>query len=108
MNARQWVTLAVLLVLMATAVAGLLRTRERAPVAAGGGSAGGDPQARIQRLKAAYEAAQKEPRPAPAPAAGATDSQPDSLLARFRAWAGQRSKLSQLSQAMRESLERAK
>jgi hypothetical protein len=68
--------------------------------------AGGDPQARILRLKAAYEAAQKEPRPAPTLAPDAADLSADSLLARVRAWAWQRSKLSRLSRAMQESSER--
>ncbi|HET8734147.1 MAG TPA: mechanosensitive ion channel domain-containing protein, partial [Anaeromyxobacteraceae bacterium] len=50
--------------------------------------AGGDPQARIRRLREVYDAAQKEPRPplAVEPTAGPSSS----LLARLRAWSWHR------------------
>jgi small-conductance mechanosensitive channel len=70
------------------------------------GRAGGDPQARIQRLRAAYDAGQKEPQAAPASLAPAA-SQETSLLARLRAWAALRSKRAQLKGAREEALERA-
>lgn len=68
---------------------------------------GGDPQARIKRLKESYDAAQKEPRPAaPALAAGAPP-QASSLLARLRAWTAERGAADQLTKAMREAREKA-
>ncbi len=69
--------------------------------------AGGDPQAKIARLKEVYEAAQKEPRPAPAPVTDGSSPRAGSLLARFRGWTWQRTKLAQLAQARQEALEKA-
>ncbi len=58
--------------------------------------AGGDPQAKIRRLRAAQEAAEKEASAAQ-PGETAPSSLPArSLLARFREWANQRSKHTQL------------
>ncbi|MGC3996791.1 MAG: mechanosensitive ion channel [Anaeromyxobacter sp.] len=64
--------------------------------------AGGDPQARIQRLKAAYDAAQKETRPPPvlAPDTSATGS----LLVRGRALAARREKVAKLETARADAL----
>jgi small-conductance mechanosensitive channel len=76
------------------------------------GRAGGDPQARIQRLRTAYEAGQKEapdaagPAAAPPPGAPAADEDP-SLLARLRAWNALRGKRTQLAGAREEALDRA-
>ncbi len=72
--------------------------------------AGGDPQARIRRLKEVYDAAQKEPRAVAAAASGAPAaavSEPTSLAARLRGWTAQRSKREQLAGAMREAREKA-
>ncbi|BDG08550.1 mechanosensitive ion channel domain-containing protein [Anaeromyxobacter paludicola] len=66
--------------------------------------AGGDPQARIKRLKEAYEAAQKEPRAAAAVASGGP---PASLVGKLRAWSDQRAAIGQLAQAQREAREKA-
>ncbi len=63
--------------------------------------AGGDPQARIRRLKAAREATDPE-----AAATTATVDQPlpaNSLLARLREWDNQRKKRALLAQAQRDS-----
>jgi small-conductance mechanosensitive channel len=64
--------------------------------------AGGDPEARIQALRAQYEAAQKVPAasPLPAPPAGS------SLLDRLRAWSARRRKLAALDEARGEVLAR--
>lgn len=66
--------------------------------------AGGDPQARIRRLREVYDAAQKEPRPAVAtpPWAGPSSS----LLARLRAWTWHRDVLGRLSAARRDIADR--
>ena len=68
--------------------------------------AGGDPQARVRRLKEAYEAAQKEPRPAP-PALVAGRGDADSLVARVRAWTAQRHTIELLALARQEAREKA-
>jgi small-conductance mechanosensitive channel len=67
--------------------------------------AGGDPQARIRRLREVYDAAQKEPRPPAtvAPRAGPASS----LLERVRAWSWRRDVLAQVSEARRDIAERA-
>ncbi|MGZ6124540.1 MAG: mechanosensitive ion channel domain-containing protein [Myxococcales bacterium] len=67
--------------------------------------AGGDPQARIRRLREVYDSAQKEPRPAVVapPVAGPTSS----LLERLRAWSWHREALTQLSEAHHDILDRA-
>jgi len=63
--------------------------------------AGGDPQARIRRLKAAREATDPEPA---AMAATVEQALPaHSLLARFREWNNQRKKNALLAQAQRDS-----
>jgi small-conductance mechanosensitive channel len=69
--------------------------------------AGGDPEARIQALRAQYEAAQKVPAAAPAPVvtAGAAP-EPVSLLARLRAWRSRREKVAALEDARGEVLTR--
>jgi small-conductance mechanosensitive channel len=65
-------------------------------------AAGGDPQARIQRLKAAYEALGKE---AQAPAAGGPGRfSQASLLGRIADWNHERGKLPRLEQARGEAL----
>jgi small-conductance mechanosensitive channel len=69
--------------------------------------AGGDPQARIQRLKQTYEAAQKEPRPPPPTVVDRPTAQGGSLLVRFRAWTEQRDRVEQLTQGMQEAREKA-
>ena len=69
--------------------------------------AGGDPGARIKRLKEAFEAAQKEPRPAAPAVVVETDKPADSLLARFHAWSSQRGAADQLRRAMGEAREKA-
>lgn len=61
--------------------------------------AGGDPQARIRRLRAAQEAAEKEAAASQSAGASASVLPPHSLLARFKEWNGQRSKHAQLLQA---------
>jgi len=70
------------------------------------GRAGGDPQARIQRLRAAYDAAQKTPAAAapamPSPAPGSSAS----VLACVRAWLQQRGKGLTLESARQEALDR--
>jgi small-conductance mechanosensitive channel len=67
--------------------------------------AGGDPQARIERLRAQYEAAQKVPAAAPAgpppPSRGR-----GSLLERLRTWAAQRAKVADLDEARAEVVTR--
>jgi small-conductance mechanosensitive channel len=66
--------------------------------------AGGDPQARIRRLREVYDAAQKEPRPPleAEPVAGPASS----LLARLRAYSWQREKLARVAAAQRDIVER--
>ncbi len=68
---------------------------------------GGDPQARIKRLREAYDSAQKEPRPAPAALVAASSQPASNLVGRLRAWAAQRGTVEQLTQAMREAREKA-
>ncbi len=68
--------------------------------------AGGDPQARIQRLKTAFDAAQKTSPPTPAVATDGSSLQATSLYGRSRAWVGLRDKVSQLAQAKAEALEK--
>jgi small-conductance mechanosensitive channel len=70
--------------------------------------AGGDPQARIQRLKAAHEAANKDPKtsdtaqtPEPVSRFAA-----DSLVAKVRAWMDERDKQGQLVKAAQEAQDR--
>jgi small-conductance mechanosensitive channel len=65
---------------------------------------GGDPQARIRRLREVYDAAQNETRPpvVTAPVAGPASS----LLARLGALTWHRGKLAQLSEARRDVAER--
>ena len=65
---------------------------------------GGDPQARIRRLKEAHEAADKESIQAMvAPRSGAV-FQPGSLVARIGEWTAQRSKYGRLEKARQEAL----
>jgi small-conductance mechanosensitive channel len=76
------------------------------------GRAGGDPQARIQRLRTAYDAGQKDPQlpavPAAGPSAGPSPAGEDpSLLGRLRAWNALRGKRAQLAAARGEALDRA-
>lgn len=67
--------------------------------------AGGDPEARIQALRAQYEAAQKVPVAAPAgPPAGVGEA--GSLLDRARAWRTRRAKIAALEEARGEVLTR--
>lgn len=67
---------------------------------------GGDPQAKVRRLKEAYEAAQKEPRPLPAAKEAVQAS--TSLMAKIRRWRFQSSKLSRLRQAQQDAQGRVK
>ncbi|HYD42260.1 MAG TPA: mechanosensitive ion channel domain-containing protein [Anaeromyxobacter sp.] len=67
--------------------------------------AGGDPQARIERLRAQYEAAQKVPAAAPAGPPPASRGR-GSLLERLRAWSAQRAKVAALEEARAEVLAR--
>jgi small-conductance mechanosensitive channel len=69
--------------------------------------AGGDPQALIQRLRAAYDAAQKEQPAPPADTGTASGSSPASMLARLRSWGDQREKRGALEGARKEALARA-
>ena len=66
--------------------------------------AGGDPQARIRRLRAAHDAAQNEA-PAVPPETGRFQS--GSLLGRLREWRAQRAKLAQLEQAQQAEQQKA-
>jgi small-conductance mechanosensitive channel len=68
---------------------------------------GGDPQARIRRLKAAHEAANKDTPVTIQPAVASSRLSDDSLVGRFSAWTAQRYKLAQLAQARQESLDTA-
>ena len=66
--------------------------------------AGGDPQARVRRLREVYEAAQKEPRP---PAVGLpAGAEGQSVLARYRAFAWQRERGARLAEARADTLAR--
>ncbi len=68
--------------------------------------AGGDPQARIKRLKEAHEAVDKEsPIAQPSPS---SLIQAGSLVARFREWTSLRSKFSRLTQARQEALDKVR
>ena len=68
---------------------------------------GGDPQAQIKRLKAMYEEAQKEARPAPSPAAGMASGAPgESVVALSRAWSGLRGKRAQIAAAEQDARDR--
>lgn len=64
---------------------------------------GGDPQARIRRLKAAHEAADRESAAATAAALPAETLPAHSLLARFKAWRLQRQKHVLLARAQQEA-----
>jgi small-conductance mechanosensitive channel len=66
--------------------------------------AGGDPQAKIRRLKEAHEAADRESTQAMAAAKPTPVFQAGSLVGRILAWQGQRAKLVQLEQARQEAL----
>ncbi len=66
--------------------------------------AGGDPQAKIKRLKEAHEAADRESSQAMAAAKPAPVFQAGSLVGRMLAWQAQRTKLTQLEQARQEAL----
>jgi small-conductance mechanosensitive channel len=68
--------------------------------------AGGDPQAKIRRLKEAHEAVDKET-PVPQPSPNSL-IQAGSLLARFREWTSLRSKFSRLTQARQEALDKVR
>jgi len=65
--------------------------------------AGGDPQARIRRLKAAHEAAQAE---AQAPKATQVEFQGGSLIASFRQWKRLRNQTRQLGEARQEAVDK--
>ncbi len=69
--------------------------------------AGGDPQARIRRLKTAHEAADKDPQTSAQPVETSSRFSSSSLLGRFYTWSGQRNKLSLLEQARQEALDTA-
>jgi small-conductance mechanosensitive channel len=69
--------------------------------------AGGDPQARIKRLKEAHEAADKESSQAMAAAQPASAFQAGSLVARVGEWNAQRTKYNRLDQARVEAFEKA-
>ncbi|MDP1832514.1 MAG: mechanosensitive ion channel [Geothrix sp.] len=66
--------------------------------------AGGDPQARIRRLKEAHEAADRESSQAMAPAKAVVVFQPGSLVGRFGEWNSHRTKFRRLVQARQEAL----
>jgi small-conductance mechanosensitive channel len=65
---------------------------------------GGDPQARIRRLKEAHEAADRESSQAMAATRPASAFQPGSLVARLGEWVAQRTKFSRLDRARQEAL----
>ncbi|HJW44216.1 MAG TPA: mechanosensitive ion channel domain-containing protein [Geothrix sp.] len=65
---------------------------------------GGDPQARIRRLKEAHEAADRESSQAMAATRPASAFQAGSLVARILEWTSQRSKLQRLDRARQEAL----
>ncbi len=69
--------------------------------------AGGDPQARIRRLKEAHEAADRESSQIMAGARATTIFQQGSLVARIVEWRAQRSKEIRLGQAKQEALAKA-
>ena len=62
--------------------------------------AGGDPQAKVRRLRAAHDAVQNEPVSAPPPE---SRFQPDSLVGRLGAWRAWRIKQSRLGEAQRDA-----
>lgn len=64
---------------------------------------GGDPQARIRRLKEAHEAGDRESTQAMGVAQPATAFPPGSLAARFGEWSAQRAKLARLERARQEA-----
>lgn len=66
--------------------------------------AGGDPQAKIKRLRTVYEAAQKEARLTPP--AEEQGREVGSVIARVRAWRARRAKQAELLAAQREALDR--
>lgn len=66
--------------------------------------AGGDPQARVRRLRVAHDAVQNESR---AVAAVDTRFKPGSLVGRFREWRTQRAKLARLEQAQQDEQAKA-
>jgi small-conductance mechanosensitive channel len=71
--------------------------------------AGGDPQAQIKRLKAIYDAAQKDVRPATASSpAGAADTatSSESLVARLGAWNALRDKRALIAEAEQDAKDR--
>ncbi len=65
--------------------------------------AGGDPQARVRRLRVAHDAVQNESR---AVAAADTRFKPGSLVGRLREWTAQRAKLARLEQAQQDELQK--
>ncbi len=68
--------------------------------------AGGDPQARIRRLKEAHEAADRESALAMAPVPSVSFFRPGSLVARVGELTGQISKYRRLAQARQEALDK--
>ncbi|WP_306591890.1 mechanosensitive ion channel family protein [Geothrix sp. 21YS21S-4] len=69
--------------------------------------AGGDPQARIRRLKEAHEAADRESSQAMGAALPASAFQAGSLVARFGEWRIQKEKVTRLERARQECLVKA-
>lgn len=70
--------------------------------------AGGDPQARIKRLKEAHEAADRDSAAQGQPLAPSTSLfGPGSLVARLKEWRGQVTKYRRLAQARQEALDKA-
>ena len=69
--------------------------------------AGGDPQAKIKRLKEAHETADRESSQAMAAARPAPVFQAGSLLGRLLEWQAQRAKYALLNQARAEALAKA-
>ena len=65
--------------------------------------AGGDPQAKVRRLRAAHDAAQNESHAAPPAEAR---FKPGSLVGRLREWTAQRAKLARLEQAQQDELQK--
>ncbi|MFN7957801.1 MAG: mechanosensitive ion channel [Holophagaceae bacterium] len=72
------------------------------------GKAGGDPQAKIKRLKEAHEAADRESSQAMAATKPAPLFQAGSLVGRILAWQAERTKLHLLEQARQEALVKGK
>jgi small-conductance mechanosensitive channel len=68
--------------------------------------AGGDPQAKIEQLKAEHEAGDHEAQPAGAGTTAAPVDDAANLLALLRAWDGWRGKHGQLNQALQETQEK--